>query len=72
MISSYQENHNDSQLDMRDRIEKEHQEYHVQENEFDEKCEWCKVEKCNVCKGRGMSENGQLICGTCNGRGRLI
>lgn len=52
--------------------EREHQDYHIAEHIFEDHCEWCKVEKCQQCKGRGMSENGALVCGKCNGRGRII
>lgn len=71
-VASYQENHNDSHLDLSEAKEKEHQEFHVAEYIFDEGCEWCKVEKCNQCRGWGMNENGKLICGRCYGRGRIL
>jgi len=52
--------------------EKEHQEYHIDENVFNDHCVWCEVERCKQCRGRGMSENGALVCVKCDGRGRII
>jgi len=74
--------------------EKEHQEYHIDENvlqggkimretksqgeegylyrHFNDHCVWCEVERCKQCRGRGMSENGALVCVKCDGRGRII
>ena len=52
--------------------EKEHQDYHIAENIFEDKCVFCQVEKCIQCRGTGMSNNCALICGKCDGRGRII
>ena len=63
---------NYSHSDMRELRQIEHEENHIGENIFEDGCNWCNVEKCDQCKGRGMSENGKLVCGRCDGRGRII
>lgn len=50
----------------------EHQDYHIAEHIFDDKCEWCNAEKCSQCKGAGMDRRCNMICGKCDGRGRII
>jgi hypothetical protein len=72
MLNSYQESHNDPQFHLTEAKERYHQEYHTQEHIFEDGCAFCHAEKCTQCRGRGMSENGKLICGKCNGRGRII
>lgn len=57
--------------DQRDSKQKEHEEYHVAENIFEEGCNFCVVEKCLDCRGRGMTEQCE-ICKRCDGRGRIL
>ena len=52
--------------------EREHQEYHIAENEFVDKCIFCQVERCHECKGTGMTNQCALVCWRCDGRGRII
>lgn len=69
---SYQERHNDNPFDIREAVQREHEEMHMGENIFDEKCVFCNAEKCGQCKGSGMNRQLNMICGLCNGRGRII
>lgn len=47
----------------------EHEENHVNQGTFEEGCVWCEAERCQECKGRGMTQKCDL-CLKCNGRGR--
>lgn len=53
-------------------IEKDHQEFHIDQHIFQKGCNFCIAEKCNACEGTGMTNDCHDICRKCDGRGRVI